>query len=198
MHDELTNIYRVFSRYPSPATLEGCPCCTSSAESRVLCAASLHAITVSQLEHFAFKALSTWGTLQDYKYFLPRILELTAEGSLLCDLEVTLGKLTYGGFREWPDDEQGAIRDYIFELWKKCVESSEDDSRADALLCGAAAVLDDVSPLLEYADAVSPAFKSAYLAEHSNPTKRKLLNSFWDSSSANYKRVLGWLYPISK
>ena len=97
MRDDLIEIYRVFSRYPRPAEKEGCPCCTSTGQSRVLCAMLLWEIAAPQIEHFAFKALSTWGTLEDYKYFLLRILELTEEGSLLCDLEITLGKLPYGG-----------------------------------------------------------------------------------------------------
>jgi hypothetical protein len=109
-------------------------------------------------------------------------------------LEVTLGKLSYGGFHEWPTSEQEAIEDFISALWKECVQSS-NDSKADALLCGAAGIMDDISPLLKYADETSPEFKAAYLAQRTNQTKRKLLNSFWDSTTPNYERVLEWAYP---
>ncbi|HEY5893200.1 MAG TPA: hypothetical protein VIT91_08225 [Chthoniobacterales bacterium] len=192
--EEIERLYDVFSRYSRPTQLEGCPCCTSPAEALLLVNKPIRTLTAPELEHYAFKALSTWGTVNDYKYFLPRILELTDSGSLLCDTEILLQKLYYGGFRDWPPDEQQAVRDYIFGVWREALQTL-DTSRADALLCGAAPALTDVTPLLDYADAVAPEFKSAYAAEHSNQTKRKLLNSFWDRNTPPYRQVLSWLYP---
>ena len=191
---EIERLYEVFSRYPCPKHLEGCPCCTSAEAGELLVRTPLRRIPAPDLEHYAFKALSTWGTLDDYKYFIPRILELTEDGSLLCDTEITLGKLPYGNFRDWPSDEQEAIRDVITAVWLEKVRASDLDG-ADALLCGAARVFDDISWLLDAADTVAPSFKGEYAAECSNQTKRKLLNSFWDRSTPNYERVLSWLYP---
>lgn len=194
LREEIGRLYAVFSRYGCPDQLEGCPCCTSSTTARPLVRKPLRALTAPELEHYAFKALTTWGTLNDYKYFIPRILELTEDGSLLCDTEITLRKLDYGGFRTWPADEQQAVRDFIFAAWREAVQSLDTD-RADAFLCGAAPALADVAPLLDYADRVAPEFKSAYAAERSNQTKRKLLNSFWDRDTPPYQQVLSWLYP---
>ena len=191
--EEVERLYNVFARYSRPTQLEGCPCCTSSAESQPLVSKPLRTLTAPELEHYAFKALTTWGTLDDYKYFLPRILELTEDNSLLCDTEITLHKLPYGGFHHWPPDEQQAVRDYIFSAWREAVESS-DTYRADAYLCGAAPALGDVTPLLDHADTASPDFKSAYAAEHSDYANRKLLNNFWDRDSPPYQQVLSWLY----
>jgi len=192
--EEIDRLYQVFSRYRRPSELEGCPCCTSPQKAKPLLHKSLRDISAPELEHYAFKALTTSGTLADYKYFIPRILELSEDGSLLCDIEVTLGKFTYGKFGDWPADERQAIHDFINGAWRESVRSA-NLYRADALLCGAASLLDNVSPLLAYADAAAPRFKAAYAAQNSNPTKRKLLNSFWDDSTPNYERVLSWLYP---
>lgn len=192
--EEIERLYAVFSRYGRPALLEGCPCCTSPTEARTLVSKPLRTLTAPELEHYAFKALMTWGTLNGYKYFIPRILELTEQGGLLCDTEVTLRKLDYGDFRAWPADEQQAIGDYIFAAWRDAVQSLDTD-RADAFLCGAAPALADVAPLLDYADRAAPDFKSAYAAKRSNQTKRKLLNSFWDRDTPPYRQVLSWLYP---
>jgi len=192
--EEIERLYNVFSRYRCPRQLEGCPCCTSADEAEPLIRKSLRTLCAPELEHYASKALTTWGTLGDYKYFIPRILELTDNRTLLCDTEITLGKIVYGGFLGWPGDERQAIHDFIFSAWRDSVRLF-DTSRADAFLCGAAPLLDDVAPLLDYADTVAPDFKAGYAAEHSNQTKRKLLNSFWDDSTANYQRVLSWLYP---
>lgn len=191
---EIESLYQVFSSYGRPAKLEGCPCCTSSEEAEPLVRKPLRAISAPELEHYSFKALSTWGMLSDYKYFLPRILELTAETSLICDTEIIFHKLSYGGFKDWPANEQQAVSDFIFALWRESVGKFDID-RADSCLCGAAAVLPEISSLLEYADATHPGFKSAYGAQHSNQLKRKLLNSFWDRDSPNYQCVVSWLYP---
>jgi hypothetical protein len=195
-HEEIERVYNVFSRYSRPTQLEGCPCCTSPAESQSLVSKPLRALTAPELERYAFKALSTWGTLNDYRYFLPRILELTEDGSLLCDAEITLRKLHYGGFQDWPPDERQAVRDYVFGVWREAVHAS-DTYRADAFLCGADPALADLSSLLDYADTAAPDFKSAYAAEHSNQTKRKLLNSSWERDTPPYQQVLSWLYPNS-
>ena len=192
--DEIERLYSVFSRYRCPRQIEGCPCCTSPTEAEPLVRKPLRTLSAPELEHYASKALTTWGTLDEYKYFIPRILELTDDGSLLCDTEITLGKFQYGVFHDWPLDEQHAVRDFIFGAWREAVQFS-DTYRGDALLCGAASLLDDVTPLLDYADTVAPDFKSVYSAAHSNQTKRKLLNSFWDDGTPNYQRVLSWLYP---
>ena len=192
---EIEQLYAVFSRYPHPRRVEGCPCCTSPSEAEKLATTPLRSLSPSELEHYAAKALTTWGTLNDYKYFLPRILELTHEGRLLCDLEITFGKLSYGRFSEWPGDEQDAVRAFIARLWQGAV-GTDDVFHADSILCGSAAVLDDVTPLLNQADSLNPKFRSLFAAENSNQTKRKLLNSFWDRRSVNYQRVLAWLYPV--
>src|SRR6266850_5828880 len=107
--EEIDGLYQVFSRYRRPRRLEGCPCCTSPERAKPPLCKPLGEISAPELEHYAFKALTTWGTLADYKYFVPRILELTEDGSLLCDIEVTLGKFSYGKFGDWPADERQAI-----------------------------------------------------------------------------------------
>lgn len=191
---EIEGLYDAFSHYGRPPRLEGCPCCTSPVEAQPLITKDLRVLTAPDLEHYAFKALTTWGTLNDYKYFLPRILELTEDGSLLCDAEVTLRKLHYGGFCDWPSAERRSVHDYISGVWREAVRAWDTD-RADAFLCGAAPALADVTPLLTCADAIAPDFKAAYAAEHSSQTKRKLLNSFWDRSTLPYQQVLSWLYP---
>lgn len=191
---DIEHLYHVFARYHAPRRLEGCPCCTSPSEAEHLRHKPLRTITSPELEHYAFKALSTWGTLKDYKYFLPRILELTDDQSLRCDTEITLRKLAYGDFANWPADERSAIQVVIGRMWRDRVRA-HDLWAADAVLCGAASVIDDVSPLLQDADVIAPDFRAWYAIEHSDQTKRKLRNSFWDRGARNYVRVVSWLYP---
>ena len=191
--DEIDQLYRVFSRYPPPSSLHGCPCCTDEEASRALIRRGLRDLPASVLSHYAFKALSTWGTLEDYRYFLPRILELTSTGELDCDTEVTLGKLGYADWTVWPDDEQVAVRDFVTALWCESVRSGQA-SRADSILCGFACSTLDVSSLLALSDSIDPGFRLVYRYENSRPDKRRLTNAFWERNSSSYEQALTWVY----
>ena len=52
---------------------------------------------------------STWGMVDEFKHFLPRLLELTAMGALLTEGEIILGKLSQAGWQAWPADEQASL-----------------------------------------------------------------------------------------
>ena len=201
MREELSDVYRVFSRYWRPTNLQGCPCCISPKASHILCFTELRELAPAELGHYAFKALTTWGGVRDYKYFLPRILELAEDESFPCDLEVVLGKFAHGGFSAWPEDERAVVEAYLRALWIDLVKTIDLDTldlnRADSLLCGGGLFLDDLSPFLDVADAESPNFKVAWTAEFTNQAKKKLSNPYWDRTSSNYVRVLRWAYPDS-
>jgi hypothetical protein len=191
--DEIKTLYRVFSRYPRPSQLEGCPCCTDAETSRFLASKPLHTLTATELSHYAFKALSTWGTLDDFRYFLPRILELTALEQLDCDTEVTLGKLGYANWTDWPADEQKAVWEYVAAFWVQSIRS-DDICQADAVLCGFSLSSSDISLLLTTADALAPDFRSAYRNECGRCDKQRLTNSFWERSMPSYQQALDWAY----
>ena len=140
----------------------------------------LRALDSQDLEQYAFKALTTWGTVEDYKYFLPRIIEMT------------LGKLAYGDFASWPLHERQAIEDFLLDAWTDAVRSNAVEE-ADELLCGAARVM-DTAPLLELADRIDPEFRDTYRMTCSRHDKRRLRNSYWDRDSERYKAVLDWVY----
>jgi hypothetical protein len=192
MNDAIKGVYAAFCTYPHPRALQGCPCCTSGEAARPLVTKPLRALDSRDLEQYAFKALTTWGTVEDYKYFLPRIIELTMSGDLLWDIEMTLGKLAYGEFESWPLNERQAIENLLLDAWTKAVQSLAVEE-ADELLCGAAQVM-DVASLLELAERIDPEFRTAYRLTCSRGDKRRLTNSYWDRESERYKVVLDWVY----
>ena len=68
----------------------------------------------NDLQTFITSALTTFGDIVDYKYFLPRILELIqySETDVLDDF-VTFEKLNYSKWKTWNDDEINAINNYL-------------------------------------------------------------------------------------
>lgn len=110
-------LYLVFSVYPLPTGMVGCPCCVSGADREKIHGKELKLLTDEDLSKYAFKAMSTWGDVDDYKYYLPRILELLATTGIGVDTFVLLNKLEYGNWRTWAQREQEAIERVLFEWW---------------------------------------------------------------------------------
>lgn len=192
MNDAIEQVYSAFSAYPHPRALDGCPCCTSPEMAKPLVTKPLRSLGAEDLEQYAFKALTTWGTLGDYKYFLPRIIELSMSGDLLWDIEMTLGKLAYGGFASWPLHERQAVESLLVDAWTDAVGNGAVEE-ADELLCGAAQVM-NTGPLLELADRMDPGFRIAYRSACSRQDKPRLTNVYWDRDSERYRTVLSWVY----
>ena len=111
-------LYRTFSKYPFKSTIEGCPCCVSETDKSTLHSKQLRELEVDDLSYYAYKAMTTWGDVNDYKHYLPRIFELTARRKFIVDIFVTLGKLEYGKWKEWDATEQEAITNFLFAWWK--------------------------------------------------------------------------------
>jgi hypothetical protein len=118
------NLYITFSKYPFKSTIEGCPCCVSDSNKSTLHSKQLRELEDEDLSRYAFKAMTTWGDLNDYKHYLPRIFELTAKRKLIVDTFVTLGKLEYGNWKQWDKQEQESIFEFLNAWWKYDVNSS--------------------------------------------------------------------------
>lgn len=123
LEDAIERLYTVFARYRRPAVVEGCPCCVGAADQAKLHARPLRALGEEELRRYAFKALTTWGTEDDLRHFLPRILELVAWNQLGIDPQTVLGKLAYGHWERWPGDERAAIRAFLDAWLDETLES---------------------------------------------------------------------------
>src|SRR5438128_364366 len=59
--------------------------------------------------------MTTWGDEEDFKHFLPRILELWSEdeGFLLNGADQLWSKLESANWREWPENEKQALKNVL-------------------------------------------------------------------------------------
>lgn len=132
MIDELQasieELYHIFAVYPLRANIEGCPCCVSDADQATLHSKELSALEEEDLSYYAFKAMTTFGMVEDFKHFLPRILELTAKRKLGVDDFVVLGKLEYGNWTTWDKIEQEAVGQFLKAWWKNAVNTESFDA----------------------------------------------------------------------
>ncbi|HYF65229.1 MAG TPA: hypothetical protein VD886_20545 [Herpetosiphonaceae bacterium] len=122
-----------FAAYPARHPVPGCPCCVTAEDQRALAA--------GQIGRFAFKALTTWGEVEDFKHFLPRLFDH--------DAEQALDKLGYAEWRAWPQPEQRAVEEYLAALWAGRLAAGEEYILAVDLLQAIGELGIDLRPFLE-------------------------------------------------
>lgn len=114
----IDKLYEVYSVYTGNPHMEGSPLIERLAEkNRRLFVKPLNQLSTEDVSEFEGRAMTTWGEVNDYKHFLPRILELAAlyESSYISGI---FDKLEYGKWDTWEKEEQDVIQEYLLALWK--------------------------------------------------------------------------------
>lgn len=117
LRSSIDSLYIVFSAYPLSAILDGCPCCVFDTDKDKIHSKPLRKLNGDDLSPYAFKAMSTWGNVNDFKHYLPRILDLLSAEELPLDVFIVTDKLDYAKWREWPQEEQHAIETFLYAWW---------------------------------------------------------------------------------
>ncbi len=107
-------LYETFARYALPPSSSYSTQTTiSEADVRALRSRPLRELTGRDLSKYAMKALTTWGDEDEFRHYLPRLLELLAVEPSWTDAATLLGKLSTARWRSWPEPEQRAIEEYL-------------------------------------------------------------------------------------
>src|SRR4051812_47574663 len=115
LNDAIERLYSVFGAYSAPAHPAYCECCVTEPEDVVLRTKPVRELTQKELNRYTFKAISTWGTVEQFKYLLPRLFELVVEDvddEYRYNPEFLFKKPRYGDFTSWPDAEKTALLSY--------------------------------------------------------------------------------------
>jgi hypothetical protein len=182
-----------FEDVPKPHHVSGCPCCTSEGEFDVLLAKPIRKISPDELTRYASKALTTVGTAEDIHYFPPRILEICAtESGWWPDSPIVFGKMQMAGWKNWPEKQVSAIREYVWEAFLRLLEREESSSEIDDWICGLGKAEEDLSPYLAELER-QPSKLVAYYEQNSQSLlKGRLSNSFWDEATSARQVVVNW------
>lgn len=138
-------LYREFAA-PPPAVIEGCPCCVETRGVDVLLTTPLRALTGQALWRYVSGVFHTIGSVRDFRYFLPRILEIAVTDPGSSNMpETVLGKLGLADWRSWPRSERAAI-EALLDVWLDCALARDlidadaffVGQETEAVLCGAA------------------------------------------------------------
>jgi len=152
----IEDLYRVFARYPRPKKVEGSPVTRPDVQYQRRMQGPLRDIRDGVVHWYVMKVFLTLGGIEDFKHFLPRILELVAEPYPLIDPWLAFGKLMYGEWDAWRASERQAVEAYLdagFEAAIQWDNSREPDpydmeSSVAEWLEGLVRCVEDVSPFL--------------------------------------------------
>lgn len=129
----IEGLYTAFREYPLPQEVRACPCCHSPGADRPLHSAPLCRLRAEDLENYTTEALLTWGELNDFRHFLPRIFELDVleDENSFVDRPIVFAKLYHGEWRDWPQAEQEAVEQFLMALWRAVLAGPPEEMPAD-------------------------------------------------------------------
>lgn len=203
LRKSIESLYYIFSSYSSKSHMEACPCCVREDEKKEIKRKPIRELNANNLKSYAFKALTTWGNEDNFKYFLPRLFELQAfERFEFSSPEVLFGKLEYADWWTWPVQEQQVIKTYFKLLWKfvlVVIEPTPFGTEIGNYLCGIGQAIDNLNPYLvlwQQNDMLNAQTNFiAFIQENIDELiyENKLVNSYWENRERQMKQVVRWL-----
>lgn len=117
----IEKLYLVFGRYRL-GPIDSEEVFPGGADDRALRAAPLHQLPPTAFKEYQKRAVTTWGTVDDFKHFVPRLFEIVGhapESDRLGEVDpfYVFTKLDYAGWTSWPAKERSAVDDYLSALW---------------------------------------------------------------------------------
>lgn len=200
LYSSINAVYTEFRKYKLHDRIEGCPCCVGPQEDSQLRSKPLRILSNEDLSRYYFKAMTTWGTIEDFKHFLPRILELLSiEGSSLgFDDEILGSKLKHARLNTWSESEQSAVGAF-FEAWLLSrIAKFPSIEPAEPCLCAIALSGVDISKYLLLWEACnSPEAVCQFIHmvrnDWSGLAKRRRLGPYWHDTESNHNMVIDWM-----
>lgn len=143
-------LYATFGRYPAPPEPELSPLKSHLIDqARALHRGRLAEIEPEALAPYAFHAMTTWGGVDEFKHFIPRLLELLWREPHWADATLLVGKLGYARWRDWPEGEQRAIERFLDAWFRALLYDDQTTGLAGDLLRGIAQCQESIAPWLD-------------------------------------------------
>lgn len=188
----LEAVYRTFDSSP-PTVIEGCPCCISTRGTDVLLTTPLRQITGQALWRYVSGVFLTIGDRQDFRYLLPRILDVSvSDPGNANNAEIVLGKLPLAGWRSWTPNEQRVIEAFTDAWFEQALASDlaeADDGwigmDAESVLCGAARA---GMPLERWLLRLSEPHAAPVLADLKKRFPNEM-SGFWEYAPAGFQKL---------
>jgi hypothetical protein len=165
-------------------------------DSQALLSKPLRSLTNDDLSKFATCVLLTVGTEDDFRYFLPRILELLILDEFSWpDPEVLLARLPDADWSNWDKEERTVLTDLFSAIIISLANSSENPTwDIDDWICGIARCVDDILPYLEPLLELSACEQLVEFYRYNEEELKEggLFNSFCNDVPENKRKFIAW------
>ena len=130
LRDSIDNLYTVFGKYHGNPKMKGSPVYGHlDTWNSCLFSRRLNELDEEDLFRFTGKAMTTWGEVEDYKHFLPRIFELTALYKTPYEIWIAFEKLECGDWQNWNIKEQEVIHEYMIALFENLLHDESENAK---------------------------------------------------------------------
>lgn len=196
MNNELSfaveGVYRAFSSVPKPSVIEGCPCCIEDKEVSVLLSKPLRKISPTELSSYASSVFLTVGSVADFRFYIPRILEIAVTESMWWpDPEVIGASLASAGWQDWTEQERQSLAQLFDVVFNQLIEDA-GGSDLDAWLCAFARSGLSLEPFLKKFAARPDAVLRLYEWNAGKILEGCLTSGFWDDAPFGVIELLAW------
>jgi len=189
----IESVYRAFSDVTRPPSIKGCPCCLTEKQICILLAKPLRVLSPDELTNYAESVLLTVGAIEDFIYFLPRILEiLVTDSDWWPNPEVVLRRMKEAGFQEWPAGRKLSVLSCFKEIISELLSREGDGYELDSWICALGNLQTDLGSYLQKIVANPPRLIEYYEVNSQPLTFGRLNNSFWNEAIAAEKTVVEW------
>jgi hypothetical protein len=211
LHQAIEKLYTTFSNATQPTAIEACSCCISDEEINALLSKPLREITNFDLINYTDCAFLTVGDLEDFKYLLPRILEIFAcqiewWGFIRINNEIykyfTTPEIFFSKFiilaewEKWPQTEKQAVTEYLDALLDELLQRQENTKEEiDSCLCLISMFIENINPYFN--KFLNPRNKQK-LVDFYKIHEERLKNGealdegWWDYVEDNQQVILDW------
>jgi hypothetical protein len=130
--------YEIFKKYKAKAPLDACTeCCLTKNQESELVSLTVRHVPFELLYDYNTAAKTEKPDIQEFKHFLPRFLELTAEFKFLHHSgELVLSRFDYYDKTDWTREEQELMQDFGQAYFRLCmtIHPLPELERVDSIL----------------------------------------------------------------
>jgi hypothetical protein len=195
---------------PAPESIPACGCCNTGTDWRpggfqggtvttppLGDGRALRELSDDDVRGYVWDVLLTLGSLADFTFYLPRLLELMAHGEHRWDGAALTQRLhTWAHFDDWPAAQQQAVLEFFAAWWSSTLEAPSTGEYIEEVLCSTSGVITDLAPLLDewfHADRVATENLVSFLEfEFESLARGGLVDAFWQPEPLT--QVVEWVF----
>jgi hypothetical protein len=203
-------LYAAFSDVAAPESIPACGCCNTGTDWQpggfqggtvntppLGDGRALRELTDDDVRGYVWDVLLTLGSLADFTYYLPRLLELMARNDHGWESAALTQRFdTWAHFGDWPAAHQKAVLDFFRAWWAATLDAPHTGAQVEDVLCATSGVITDLTPLLDewlQRDGVATENLIAFLEfEFERLSRGGLVDAFWQPEPLT--QVVAWVF----